>query len=511
MAVNKVVLSGETLIDLTADTVTPETLLSGTTAHSPSGEAITGSYEPLDLSADTVTASALLKGYTAHDAAEQPITGTCTYDADTSDADAVSFNILSGKTAYVKGEKLTGSMWTYAGNDVSITQRDYRMTIGQGYHDGTGSVAIADAEKAKIVPENIRKDVSILGITGTLTGDDTSDATASASDIQSGKTAYVNGDKLTGTCTYDADTSDATATASNIDSGKTAYVDGSKITGTSTKVDTSTATAAASDILSGKTAYVKGSKVTGTCPYDSNTSSATAAAADILSGKTAYVKGSKLTGTYTAPTLTDDDIALYIQNGTTMTKIAEAARGAVRIRNYAFYYAPNLSTADFPSVTLIGSYAFYRTSLKTVNFPLLEQTYTYAFYYCQSLTTVCFPQLKIVGSYSLGCCSALESADLPLAETLSNYAFYKCSALTSLLLRKTDAICTASAASWCNYECPLHYNYTGALSGYIYVPSALIDTYKTATNWSSYAAKFRALEDYTVDGTTTGALDSTKI
>ena len=48
-------------------------------------------------------------------------------------------------------------------------------------------------------------------------------------------------------------------------------------------------------------------------------------------------------------------------------------------------------------------------------------------------------------------------------------------------------------------------------TGYIYVPAALVDSYKAATNWSNFAAQFRALEDYTVDGTTTGALDPTKI
>lgn len=47
--VNKVVVNKngtpETLIDLTADTVTPETLLSGYTAHDRSGAIITGTYE----------------------------------------------------------------------------------------------------------------------------------------------------------------------------------------------------------------------------------------------------------------------------------------------------------------------------------------------------------------------------------------------------------------------------------------------------------------------------------
>lgn len=45
----------------------------------------------------------------------------------------------------------------------------------------------------------------------------------------------------------------------------------------------------------------------------------------------------------------------------------------------------------------------------------------------------------------------------------------------------------------------------------IYVPAALIDSYKAATNWSAYANQFRALEDYTVDGTITGELDESKI
>ena len=48
-------------------------------------------------------------------------------------------------------------------------------------------------------------------------------------------------------------------------------------------------------------------------------------------------------------------------------------------------------------------------------------------------------------------------------------------------------------------------------TGYIYVPKDLVESYKTATNWSTYATQFRALEDYTVDGTITGELDESKI
>lgn len=42
MAVSKIVYDGRALIDLTADTVTADALLSGTTAHDKAGNAITG-------------------------------------------------------------------------------------------------------------------------------------------------------------------------------------------------------------------------------------------------------------------------------------------------------------------------------------------------------------------------------------------------------------------------------------------------------------------------------------
>lgn len=59
---------------------------------------------------------------------------------------------------------------------------------------------ILEEKTTKIIPENIKKDVQIFDVVGTYDmGTDTSDATATANDIVKDKTAYVNGEKITGT------------------------------------------------------------------------------------------------------------------------------------------------------------------------------------------------------------------------------------------------------------------------------------------------------------------------
>ena len=138
MARNKVIYNGQTLIDLTADTIEESDVINNKSFHKRNGEIATG---------------------------------TCTYDADTSDANAAASEILASKTAYVNGQKVTGTMPNRGEVDTKITDRNDVVTIAQGYHDGSGTVEIDPVERAKIIASNIKNGVEILGIVGEYTGE----------------------------------------------------------------------------------------------------------------------------------------------------------------------------------------------------------------------------------------------------------------------------------------------------------------------------------------------------
>lgn len=137
MGKSKVVFGGQVLIDLTADSVKPENLLVGNTAHGADGE---------------------------------KIEGACDFDANTQDATATAAEILATKTAYNKGSKVTGTMKNNGAVSGKITTKAGKYTVPQGYHDGSGTVQIDATEQAKLIPDNIRDGITILGVEGKMSG-----------------------------------------------------------------------------------------------------------------------------------------------------------------------------------------------------------------------------------------------------------------------------------------------------------------------------------------------------
>lgn len=126
----------------------------------------------IDLTADTITAADLLAGVTAHDKSGALIEGTCTYDSDTSDDTAAAAEILATKTAHARGVQLTGSMRNNGavnGTITAVSGSGSTYTVPQGYHDGSGVVALG-ASFVLLTPENIRENITIGGVTGSMSG-----------------------------------------------------------------------------------------------------------------------------------------------------------------------------------------------------------------------------------------------------------------------------------------------------------------------------------------------------
>ena len=135
---NKVVYNGQTLIDLTADTAVATDVASGKYFHLASGERVAG---------------------------------TNTFDADTSDANATAGEILATKTAYVNGNKITGSMPNNGAANVTVTGTS-GTSIPAGYYDGSGKAVIDSTSASALTANNIRQGVTILGVQGSLSPED---------------------------------------------------------------------------------------------------------------------------------------------------------------------------------------------------------------------------------------------------------------------------------------------------------------------------------------------------
>lgn len=162
-----------------------------------------------------------------------------------------------------------------------------------------------------------------------------------------------------------------------------------------------------------------------------------------------------------------------------------------KIVDYVCRGQSNLTSANLPNVTSIGSNCFYGCSkLASIHAPKVTSVGSYTFMNCSSLVEVNFPLLTSLATGTFQRCTGLKKADLGSVKSTSSTAFQVCSSLETVILRKSDAIVPLANVNI------FASSGVEAGTGYVYVPRALVNTYKAATNWSTYANQIRAIEDY---------------
>lgn len=181
--------------------------------------------------------------------------------------------------------------------------------------------------------------------------------------------------------------------------------------------------------------------------------------------------------------------------GSLRTVVAPVAKGFAG--NYAFNNCAELRTAIFPEAEGV----LKNSTLSS----------------CYQLTDCQIPKCTEIEKYAMSSCYRLVQMYLPCVTTIAENAYSSCYSMKALVLSNTEAVVTLAnknAFSSCYHilgKKASSWNPSGLKDGYFYVPAALLEDYKVATNWSTYATQFRALEDYTVDGTVTGKLDESKL
>lgn len=173
--------------------------------------------------------------------------------------------------------------------------------------------------------------------------------------------------------------------------------------------------------------------------------------------------------------------------------ITEYADDIVTYVKASVFLASDIVTVKMSNVTSIDNGCFRDCiKLKNVYMPKLQKLANmFVFFNCSSLEKIHLPSLKsVAGNGHFQQCVVLREADLPELANINAIMFDNCSALDMVILRKSDGICTLANVNAFT-STPI-----ASGTGYVYVPSALVEDYKAATNWSTYADQIRAIEDY---------------
>lgn len=162
--------------------------------------------------------------------------------------------------------------------------------------------------------------------------------------------------------------------------------------------------------------------------------------------------------------------------------------------NFLAFVTNTLEVLDNDEITELPSYSCaYRTTLKTINLPNCTTIGDRTFIKCSGVTFISLPSLTALAAYAFANMTSLTLIEFPNKIRISTNTFNGCSSLSTVILRHTK-VCTLSGTN----------AFTGTPiadgTGYVYVPDELLDSYKTATNWSTYSSQILPISGFNIGG-----------
>ena len=153
------------------------------------------------------------------------------------------------------------------------------------------------------------------------------------------------------------------------------------------------------------------------------------------------------------------------------------------VASFAFQNDNTIKTVNLLYATSVGDRAFYGCQeLSQVSLPMCSYIRGNAFYQCTSLSQLSLPICSSIGMYAIYFCNRLSQLSLPVCSSIGAYAFGFCTML-SIITLGYSGVCSLAGSNVFNYT-PI-----ASGTGSIYVPASLVDSYKSATNWSYFSTR----------------------
>ena len=153
------------------------------------------------------------------------------------------------------------------------------------------------------------------------------------------------------------------------------------------------------------------------------------------------------------------------------------------VTSEVFMNDKKIQTVNLPYATTVGNSAFfYCTSLSQVNLPMCVSIGSNAFNECKSLAQISLPVCSYIGNYGIAHCPSLSQVNLPMCSSIAPAVFAYCSSL-SIITIGYSSVCSLGGNN------VFYSTKITSSTGSIYVPASLVDSYKSATNWSYFSTQ----------------------